>query len=97
MGFRASVVYEGLDPQAEYVVRVAGYGKSPLRADEQRLEPSLDNRGFGEFKEFPVPKQMIQDRKLVVTWDRPTDEGHLNWRQQSRNAEIWLLKQTASP
>jgi hypothetical protein len=30
----------------------------------------------------------------VLTWDRPEDEAHLNWRQQSRIAEIWLLKQS---
>ena len=95
MGSRASVVYEGLDPGAEYVIRVAGYGQSLLRADDQRLKPTVDKRGFGEFKEFPVPKELFKDRKLTVTWDRPTGEGHLNWRQQSRNAEIWLLKQRA--
>jgi hypothetical protein len=86
-------VYDGLDPEAEYLIRIAGYGQSLLRADGERLQPSLDRRGFGEFKEFPVPKQVTQDRTLTITWDRPGDEGHLNWRQQSRNAEIWLLKQ----
>jgi len=97
MGERTSVVYEGLDPHAEYVVRVAGYGQSLLRADGERLKPSLDQRGLGEFKEFPVPAEMLSDRKLTITWDRPTGEEHLNWRQQSRNAEIWLLKQPSQP
>ncbi|QDU42028.1 hypothetical protein Mal52_04830 [Symmachiella dynata] len=87
------VVYEGLDPNANYVIRVAGYGQSLLRADDQRLQTSLDERGLGEFKEFPVPKDLLKDRKLTITWDAPTGEEHLNWRQQSRNAEIWLLKQ----
>ncbi|MBX3438451.1 MAG: hypothetical protein KF861_13245 [Planctomycetaceae bacterium] len=89
----ATVVYEGLDPKANYLIRVAGYGQSLLKADDERLTPSRDDRGFGEFKEFPVPPHLLEDRKLVVTWDRPTGEGRLNWRQQSRNAEIWLLKQ----
>ena len=31
--------------------------------------------------------------KLTLTWDRPLDEGHLNWRQHSRLAGVWLLKQ----
>ncbi len=93
MGTNSTVIYEGLDPDAEYKIRVAGYGKSLLRADGERLQPDLDKRGFGEFKEFPVPKELYQDRELKITWDRPTDEGHLNWRQKSRNAEIWLLKQ----
>jgi hypothetical protein len=95
MGANASVVYEGLDPTADYVIRIAGYGQSLVRADDQRLEPTVDKRGFGEFKEFPVPQELYQDRELKITWDRPTGEGHLGWRQQSRNAEIWLLKQSA--
>ncbi len=89
----ATVVFEGLDPQAHYVIRVAGYGQSLLRADDERLQTTVDKRGFGEFKEFPVPPKMLDDRKLTITWDRPTGEDHLNWREQSRNAEIWLLKQ----
>jgi hypothetical protein len=28
----------------------------------------------------------------VLTWDRPADEGELNWRKRSRLAEVWLLK-----
>lgn len=87
------VVYKGLDPDASYKIRVAGYGKSLLKADGVRLQPLLDQRGFGEFKEFDVPAELFQDRMLTITWDRPTDEAHLNWRKQSRNAEIWLLRQ----
>ncbi len=94
MDWPAAVIYEGLDPDAQYVVRVAGYGTSLLKGDDKRLEATVDNRGLGEFKEYPVPAEMIEDRRLVVTWDNPTDEGHLNWRQQSRVAEIWLLKQS---
>jgi hypothetical protein len=48
---------------------------------------------MGEFKEFPVSKEHLADRKLVLTWDRP-DESHLNWRQRSRLSEVWLLKRT---
>ncbi|MCA9041512.1 MAG: hypothetical protein KDA65_14260 [Planctomycetaceae bacterium] len=91
---RINVVYEGLDPDAQYTVRIAGYGKSLLRVDDQRLEPTVNEPGFGEFKEFSVPTELHQDRKLVLSWDRPDDEGHLNWRERSRNAEVWLLKQT---
>ncbi len=93
MGPETTVVYEGLDPQAKYVLRIAGYGTSLPRADEERLQPTLDQRGFGEFKEFPVPTNLLDDRQLTITWDRPTGEEHLNWREQSRNAEMWLLKQ----
>ena len=43
MESNARVVYEGLDPDGRYVIRVTGYGESLLRADDQRLSPSLYN------------------------------------------------------
>ena len=54
---------------------------------------SYHGREIGEFKVFPVPQEALQDRKLTLAWDRPTDEEDLNWRQQSRVCEVWLLKQ----
>lgn len=92
MTWPLAVVYEGLDPNAAYTVRSTGYGQSLLRIDGERVAPSLDGKERGEFKEFPVAAKFLEDRKLVLTWDRPTDEGHLNWRQQSHLSEIWLLK-----
>jgi hypothetical protein len=92
MNWPLAVVYEGLDPDATYTVRLTGYNESLLRMDGVRVKPTLDGREMGQFKEFPVPPEHIQDRKLVLTWDQP-DEGQLNWRQKSRLAEIWLLKQ----
>ncbi len=86
------MVYEGLDPNGTYVVRTGGLGKSLLRIDGQGVSPVVDGKLMGEFKEFPVPAEHIKDRRLVLTWDIPTDEDHLNWRQRSRLAEVWLLK-----
>ncbi len=87
------VVYEGLDPAAAYTVRLTGYKQSLLRIDGDRVQPTLDGQEMGEFKEFPIDAKFFADRKLVLTWDTPTDESHLNWRQRSRLAEVWLLKQ----
>ncbi len=87
-----AVVYEGLDPAASYVVRSSGYGQALLKLNGERVQPVLDGKEMGEFKEFAVPSQYIKDRKLELTWDRPTDEGALNWRKKSRLAEVWLLK-----
>jgi hypothetical protein len=87
-----ALVYEGLDANATYIVRSTGYGKALLRIDGERVAPTLDGKEMGEFKEFPVPAKCLQDRKLVLTWDIPDDEGHLNWRKRSRLAEVWLLK-----
>ncbi len=93
MNYPEAVVYEGLDPDAAYVVRCSGYGKFLLRIDGAFVGNPEDHVEMGEVRDFPVPAEHLQDRKLVLTWDPPTDEGHLNWRQHSRLAEVWLLKQ----
>jgi hypothetical protein len=88
------VVYEGLDPAAKYVVRCSGYGKFLLKIDgEPAYDAAPRTVQMGEVQDFPVPAKCIEDRKLVLTWDEPKDEGHLNWRQRSRLAEVWLLRQ----
>lgn len=86
------MVYEGLDSTAAYVVRTSGYGQCLLRADGIRVTPLSDGREMGEFKEFPVPAEALQDRRLILTFDQPENEQHLNWRRQSRLAEVWLLR-----
>ncbi len=86
------MVYEGLDPGANYVVRTTGYGRSLLSIDGRPATPSIDGKLMGEFKEFPVPAEQVKDRRLVLTWEVPSDEEHLNWRQRSRLSEVWLLK-----
>ena len=93
MEWPEAVVYEGLDPDATYTVRLTGYNQSLLRIDGIRVNPTLNGKEMGEFKEFPVSSESIKDRKLVLTWDRPTDEEHLNWRLHSRLNEVWLIKQ----
>jgi hypothetical protein len=85
-------VYEGLPEGGRYVVESTGYGQALLRINGERVTPTLDRREIGEKKEFPVDPKYLKERKLVLTWDRPADEGHLNWRQHSRLAEVWLVK-----
>jgi hypothetical protein len=58
--------------------------------------PTVYGRGIDEFKEFPVPKDAVRSGQIIVTWDRPEDD-HLNWRQQSRITEIWLLRKKSEP
>jgi hypothetical protein len=86
------MVYEGLDPAGRYIVRTSGYGKSLLSVDGVRASATVDGTQMGEYKEFPVAAEHLKDRRLVLTWEIPDDEGHLNWRQHSRLAEVWLLK-----
>lgn len=88
----ASMQYDGLDPQARYVVRTQGYGQCLLRVDGERVQPVVDGKEMGEFKEFAIPARHLADGKIVLTFDIPTDEGHLNWRRKSRLAEVWVLR-----
>ncbi len=93
MDWPLGLAYHHLDPQASYRVRLTGYGQAKLRANGQLLTPTRDAKhDIGEFKEFPVPPNLIQDGKLLLTFDPLPDEVHLNWRKQSRVSEVWLLK-----
>jgi hypothetical protein len=91
MDWPIAMRYEGLDPKGDYVVRLTGQGEAKLRIDGELVEPTLYSKEIGEFKEFPVPKASLEDGLILLTWDR-LDEAHLNWRQQSNVAEVWLLK-----
>lgn len=83
--------YTDLDPNGRYLIRIAGYGDALLRIDGERIEPTLYNKGLEEFKEFPVSRKYVSDGKIEVSFDQP-EESHLNWRQQSKVCDIWLLK-----
>jgi len=86
------MVYEGLDPRGTYVVRTTGLGKGLLKVNGESVTPTVDGKAMGEYKEFPVSAKQVRDGRLVLTWDIPNDEEHLNWRQRSRLAEVWLLR-----
>ncbi len=88
-----AVVYEGLDPEGTYVFRASGLGTLRIKINGEAVEPLNKERiEVGGFVDFPIDKKFLAERKIEITWIRPTDEGHLNWRQKSRLAEVWLLK-----
>ncbi|MCM4165428.1 MULTISPECIES: alpha-glucuronidase family glycosyl hydrolase [unclassified Arenibacter] len=90
--FTPTLEYQGLNPDSNYLIRVSGYGEALLRANGERLSPTKYEKGFEEFKEFPLPKELIKDGQLKISFDKP-DEEHLNWRKQSRVTDVWLIKQ----
>ncbi len=92
MNWPEALVYEGLDPDARYTVRMSGLGQFLLRINGERVSQTVERVEMGAFKEVPVPPEAIKDRKLILTWDKPLDEAHLNWRHYSRLAEVWLLR-----
>lgn len=90
--FTPTLEYHDLDPDSNYLIRVSGYGEALLRANGKRLKPTKYEKGFEEFKEFPLTKDLIRDGQLKISFDKP-DEEHLNWRKQSRVTDVWLIKQ----
>lgn len=89
--FTPELEYDELDPNSDYLIRVSGFGEALLRANGKRLKPTKYEKGYEQFKEFPLPKELIKQGKLKITFDKP-DEEHLNWRKQSRVTDVWILK-----
>ncbi len=83
--------YNDLDPNGRYMIRIAGFGEALLRVDGERIEPTLYNKGYEEFKEFPLNPRFVSDGKIDVTFDQP-EESTLNWRQRSKVSDVWLIK-----
>lgn len=83
--------YEDLDPNARYIIRVAGFGEALIRIDGHRLEPLVYNKERYGFKEFIVPRNVIGDGKITVSFDQP-EESHLRWRWYSAVSDVWLIK-----
>ena len=90
--FTPTLEYHELDTDSNYLLRVSGYGEALLRANGERLKPTKYEKDFEEFKEFPLPNNLIKDGNLKISFDKP-DEEHLNWRKQSRVTDVWLIKQ----
>lgn len=91
MDWPIGVRYEGLDPEADYLIRTTGNRTCLLRANGQLLEPDLEITGIGERKTFVVPRELTRGRELLITFDTPF-EPDLNWRDASRLTEIWLMR-----
>lgn len=84
--------YEHLDPTATYVARFSGFGDLKVKADDQELTATRYGKENGDIKEYPVPKELTADGTLLVMPSAERLPG-VNWRQQPRLAEAWLIKQ----
>lgn len=85
------LLYEDLDPEGRYIIRIAGMGEALLRVNGKRISPTLYNKELEEFKEFLIDRKHVSGGRLEITFDEP-EESHLNWRQHSKVCDIWLLK-----
>lgn len=93
MRWPLALEYNGLDSTASYTIRVTGYGECLLKINGQRVVHGIYGKGIGEIKEFPVPAELIKNGKITVTFE-DINEDNINWRQQSRITEAWLIKKT---
>lgn len=92
MRWPAALEYGNIDTSSRYTVKINGMGECLLKINGQRVAPSHYGREYGEIKEFPVPQVLVQQSKLVLTFD-DINEDFLNWRKQSRVTEVWLIKE----
>ncbi len=83
--------YNTLDTNVSYTIRVTGFGDCLLIINGQRVAHTMYGKGLGEVKEFPVPKELIKRGKITVGFE-DINEDNVNWRQQSRITEVWLIK-----
>ena len=91
-----AIDYRELDSAARYVARllVERPGKRPqvrLRMDGEPVLPRPEAASNGAL-EFDVPPALVADRRLTLTFDE-VDERDVNWRQYSRLADAWLIRQ----
>jgi hypothetical protein len=85
------LVYEDLDPNGRYVIRIAGEGDALLRVNGERISPIVYNKEMETFKEFLIDRRYVANGTMTVTFDIP-EESHINWRRQSKICDVWLLK-----
>ena len=90
-----ALVYEQIDSSASYVVRLNGNGDVRLRINGVPATARHSSTTLGDPKEFVVPAEAVQTRRLVLTFD-DIDESDRNWRQHSRVHEAWLVKVPAA-
>lgn len=84
-----NVVYENLDPDSNYTLRVTYTGrfraKIRLTADDKFQIHGMIETGTIPVNEFPIPKEATRDGRLKLTWTCP--EG----QRGAQVAELWLM------
>jgi len=90
--------YEGLDPEAQYKVRVVYAGEDVSQEQGIRLLADGNVEVHAYMKkplpvrpvEFDIPAEATRDGELVLSWDRePSPSGRSRGAQV---AEVWLLR-----
>ena len=109
----AQMVYENIDPDGKYVVRINGRGEMALYVNQKKVEPAADtekppasgesepaaaralrSRIRPQFTEFPIPQELLKERRLVLDWGDPKEPRTPGLRFGPIVAEVWLLKKS---
>jgi hypothetical protein len=84
-----NVVYENLDPESSYTLRVTYTGRFRSRirltADDKFEIHEMKETGKTPVSEFPIPHEATKDGRLKLTWTCP--EG----QRGAQVAELWLI------
>ena len=90
--------YEGLDPKADYKLRVVYAGDSPRvrirldAGDGVMVHPLMAKPAPMRPVEFSIPRKAISEKgTLDLTWHR--EEGSGGNGRGCQVSEVWLLKQ----
>jgi hypothetical protein len=102
------MLYENIDPDGQYTLRVNGRGEMTLYVNQKKLEPvpdtkksqpaeqsqseSMRPRLVPQFTDFPIPRELLKDRKILVDWSDPNAPRSSQVRFAGYVTEVWLLK-----
>ena len=101
------MVYENIDPNGPYTLRINGRGQGALYVNQTKvapvggeseetlanLAPSARSRATPEFTEFQIPQSLLKTRRIVVDWRDPAQPPSTSaLRFGAYVAEVWLLK-----
>ncbi len=75
-----AVVYENIDPAADYDVRVTGYRVDKIQINGEWVKPFIFSDEKGSIVEYHVPKRAVKSEKIVLNWGDP------------EITEVWLIK-----
>src|ERR1035438_8010650 len=76
------MVYDNVDPDGRYTIRINGRGEMSLWVNKKQVEPASEKTVSGEpkaaaaqgsrarvgpeFTSFPIPQELLKDRRIVV-------------------------------
>jgi hypothetical protein len=75
-----AMVYEGIDTNADYDVRVTGYRIDKIQINGEWVKPFVFSAEKGAVVEYHVPAKAVKSGKITLNWGDP------------ELTEVWLIK-----